>query len=326
MNGKEKILELCNSRLPVSPEQALYVLSVPAPLMPDVFALANRVRLDNCGPRIHLCSIVNAKSGACPEDCAFCAQSARHNTPADVYPMKSGESILHAYGKALELPVDHFGVVTSGASASENDLSVLEQVIQKEQGRHVAWCGSLGSLGENQLKRLKKAGMKRFHHNLETAESFFPNVCTTHTYSDRIKTLRAARRAGMELCCGGILGMGESLEQRVEFAMTLQAEKVDSIPLNFLMPVDGTRFEKLKPMRPLDILRCIAMFRLTNPKAEIKVCAGRTHLRDLQSMIFYAGATGMMIGDLLTIAGRDVAADLQMLKDLEVDDAGNKLD
>ncbi len=165
---------------------------------------------------------------------------------------------------------------------------------------------------------MKEAGLTRFHHNLETAESFFPKICTTHTWRERLAMVRRAKRAGLETCSGGILGLGETLQQRVELAMTLRDEAVDSIPLNFLVPLPGTELEHIEPMKPMDILRAIAMFRLVNTKAEIKVCAGRAHMRDLQSMIFFAGATGMMIGPLLTIAGGDVQSDLTMLQDLEI--------
>lgn len=163
--------------------------------------------------------------------------------------------------------------------------------------------------------------MRRFHHNLECAESFFPQVCSTHSYRLRIDTIRAAREAGLEVCSGGILGLGESLEQRVEFALCLAREAVDSIPLNFLDPIPGTRLESVPPVRPLEMVRAIAMFRMTNPGAEVKVCGGRPHMRDLQSMIFYAGATGMMIGPMLTVAGRDVRQDVRMLEDLEMSGA-----
>jgi biotin synthase len=174
-------------------------------------------------------------------------------------------------------------------------------------------------LNEAQLRRLKDSGVARYHHNLETAESFFPRICSTHGFDDRLLTVRRAKSAGLEICCGGIFGMGESREQRVEFAITLRDEGVHSIPLNFLVPIPGTPVENAEPMRPLEILKTVAMFRLVCQSAEIKVCAGRRHLRDLQSMFLYAGATGIMVGDYLTTAGRPVEEDIQLLKDLEVD-------
>ena len=306
---------------PISSETALALLESGPADLPSIIERAWRVRHRHHGSSVHLCAILNAKSGSCSEDCAFCAQSAHNDIPAaQTYPLHEGDQIADAYQDASQsMPIGHFGIVTSGETLESKELDRVTEVIDSHRGEGAAWCASLGCLERTDFDKLKQAGLKRFHHNLETAESFFPQVCTTHSYADRLRTLHDARAAGLEVCSGGILGMGESLEQRVELALTLQQEQVDSIPLNFLVPVKGARMENIAPLRPLEILRCVAMFRLTNPTAEIKVCAGRGHLRDLQSMIFYAGATGMMVGNLLTIAGRDVQQDLQMVKDLELD-------
>jgi biotin synthase len=219
---------------------------------------------------------------------------------------------------AARYGIDRFGIVTSGCSLDSKGVDVVCGAVRGRKSRSVEWCASLGELDDTALRRLRGAGLVRFHHNIETAESFFPRICTTHSFGDRLAMIRRVRRNGLEVCSGVILGMGESLEQRVEMAEVLRRERVDSIPLNFLVPVPGTRLARVKPMKPLDILRCVAMFRLVNPDAEIKVCAGRLHLRDLQSMVFHAGASGIMVGPLLTVAGRDPAADLQMLRDLEM--------
>lgn len=298
---------------------ALAVLKSTTDEIPEILAAATGMRRRYFGGKKFLCSIVNARSGACPEDCRFCAQSARHNTGIQVYDLMEPDKITRAYREAAKLPISHFGVITSGTSVDGSRLKKICRAVRNYERKGLSWCASLGEVPLDFLKELRKAGVKRYHHNLETAESYFPRVCTTHTYADRIATIRSARKAGLEICSGGILGMGETLKQRVEFALTLSRENVDSIPLNFLMPIKGTKFGNLPPMAPLDILRCIAMFRMTNPRAEVKVCAGRTHMRDVQSMIFYAGATGMMVGRLLTVAGRDVAQDLQMLEDLEIE-------
>ena len=255
----------------LSPEAALEVLQVPAGDLPDVLAAANAVRRRHFGARVHLCSILNAKSGLCPEDCAFCAQSARHQTAVVAYPLQDTSAMAAAYHEAARLPIDRFGVVTSGPHPSPGDLARIAGLMAAEKEPHVAWCASLGALSVEQLRELKQAGLQRFHHNLETAESFFPQVCTTHSYADRLATLRHVRDAGLEICSGGILGLGETLEQRVEFALALAQEQVHSIPLNFLVPVPGTRLAHIPPMKPLDILRSIAMFRLVNLRAEIKI-------------------------------------------------------
>ncbi|MFW6414306.1 MAG: biotin synthase BioB [Verrucomicrobiota bacterium] len=308
-NGRKKSL---------SEEGALAVLTAGSEDIPDIFAAASAIRQCRFGNRISLCSILNAKNGDCGEDCAFCAQSVRHETETSSFALLSEPEMESAFNATGNLPIDHFGIVTSGGSLSGDDLERIAGVISRLKREHTDWCASLGCLSKEALKRLQAAGLQRFHHNLETAESFFPEICTTHTYATRLQTVRAAKEIGLEVCCGGILGLSESLEQRVEFAFTLRREKVDAIPLNFLQPIKGTRLGDLPPMKPWEILKSIAMFRLVNPEAAIKVCAGRLLLRDLQSMIFQAGATGMMIGDLLTIAGRNVNEDLQMLDDLEM--------
>lgn len=318
-NYMNEILEACASSAPVSSEAALAVLNCSTEDMPAIMQVTSEVRRRVFGSRVHLCSILNAKSGACGEDCAFCAQAAVHATDAEVFPISSQQQITEAYDRSAELPIGHFGVVTSGGTLSDTELENIRNALQSQQRPGTNWCASLGCLSRDQLRELKDAGLQRFHHNLETAESYFSEICTTHTYQERLATVRAAKEIGLEVCCGGILGLGESLEQRVEFALALERENVDAIPLNFLIPIDGTRLADREPMRPLEILRAIAMFRLVNPAAEIKICAGRLLLRDLQSMIFQAGATGMMIGPLLTVAGRDVESDLQMLRDLELD-------
>lgn len=307
------------TRQPVSTDAALDILLSTPEDMPAIITAASAVRYHKWGNNVFLCSITNARSGACGEDCRFCAQSAAHNTEIDIYPMRSTDRIRDAYDRAAGLPINHFGVVTSGEALDDNGVETVCRAVRNHTRPGKNWCASLGSLTDDQLTALKQAGLKRFHHNLETSESFFPNVCSTHTFADRLAALRRARAAGLEICAGGILGLGESTEQRVEFAVTLAREQVGSIPLNFHVAIPGTPLDKLMPMRPLEILRTIAMFRLTNPEAEIKVCAGRCHLRDLQCMIFNAGATGMMIGPLLTIAGREVDDDLRMLKDLEME-------
>lgn len=298
--------------------EALGILRAGPDALPAIMATATAVRKQYFGKTLHLCSIVNAKSGACSEDCAFCAQSIHHKTKCNVTGLSSEKQLVAAYAEASRLPISRFGVITSGPAQGAAAVERIAKAVIRSKKTNVEWCASLGGVGAAELRALKKAGVKRFHHNIETAESFFPHVCSTHTHEERLKTIREVRNAGLQVCSGGILGMGESLKQRVEMALVLAREQVDAIPLNFLVPIPGTKLGHIKPMKPLEILKTIAMFRLTNPQAEIKVCAGRIHLRQLQSMIFYAGATGMMIGSLLTVAGCDVKQDIQMLKDLEL--------
>ena len=301
---------------PISRSAAVAVLRARERELPDIFAASSALRSRAFGSRVHLCSIMNARSGGCPEDCAFCAQSARHGAAVEVYGMRSEAQIAARYEEAAELPIDHFGVVTSGGELDDDGVERICRAIRRIPGKTVGWCASVGAIDEGKIARLREAGLARLHHNLETARSFFPRICGSHGFDERLETVRRIKAAGLEVCCGGVLGLGESDEQRVELAETLREEGVDSIPLNFLVPIPGTPLEGRTPMDPFEILKCIAMFRLVNPRTPIKVCAGRTLLRDLQGMIFSAGANGMMIGRLLTVAGGDVESDLRMLEDL----------
>lgn len=307
-NNKEITEDLALSILEATPEQ-----------IPALMAFANSLRIKNFGKEVILCSIVNAKSGSCSEDCAFCAQSAHHSTDVETYDMLEKNNLVDSFKKASDNPIKNFGVVTSGEGLESKDIDTVVEAVKSHDGGNTAWCASLGILDDDELKKLKDAGLQRFHHNIETAESFFGNICTTHTYQERLDMVKRIKKHGMEICCGGLLGLGESLSQRVELAFILRELDVDAIPLNFYIPVEGTKLQNLETMKPLDILKTVMMFRFVNQKSEIKVSAGRVHMRDLQSMIFYAGATGMMIGDLLTVAGRKVEEDLQMLEDLGIE-------
>jgi len=299
---------------PLAEAEALALLEATDEQLPAILAAATAVRRKHFGDDVTLCSILNAKSGLCGEDCIFCAQSGRHDTDVETYPLLADERIEAAYDQAAKLPIGKFGVVTSGKAVSEAELNRLCELIRRCRGP-VDWCASLGTLTEGPLRRLKAAGLTRLHHNLETAESYFPNICTTHTYADRLATVLAAKRAGLEVCCGGLFGLGEQPRHRVELAMALRELAVDSIPLNFLVPIANTPAADLaRPLSPEQILKTIAMFRLVCPAAEIKVCAGRErHLGPREEEIFAAGATGMMIGGYLTVRGRSVEEDLAML-------------
>lgn len=303
---------------PVSKEVALQILTADSADYPMIMAYANELRIKECGPEIHNCSITNAKSGSCSEDCAFCAQSAHHKTEVQSYKMRNSDSLVASYDDNIKNPIDRFGVVTSGEGLNTSDVNTLIEAIETKQIDGKSWCSSAGILTDADIKRLKAAGLTRFHHNVETAESHFPQICTTHSYKERVDMVKRVLDNELSICCGGIIGLGESLEQRYELAKTVHDLGVDSIPVNFHVPVEGTKLDHLEILPPMEILKTISMFRFVNPKAEVKVCAGRIHLRDLQSMVFYAGATGIMVGDLLTIAGRGVKEDVQMLKDLEI--------
>jgi len=286
-----------------------------------LFAEASRIREHFVGNVVHLCSIINAKSGRCAENCAFCAQSAHHDTGAPVYPLVDEDEIVRCAALAEQNGAGCYGIVTSGTRINKGEE--LDRVcravgrIKSETG--ISPSCSLGILDEETALRLKNAGMETYHHNLETARSFFPQICTTHDYEDDVATIRAAKAVGLRVCCGGIFGLGESFAQRIEMALTLRELDVDSIPLNFLNPVAGTRLESADNLNPLECLTIIAIYRFLMPGKRLSVCGGREkNLRELQSWMFLAGADGTMTGNYLTTPGRPPELDRQMLKDLEM--------
>lgn len=284
-------------------------------LLPSADRLARRFK----GWEVELCGILNAKSGKCPENCSFCAQSAHHKTDVDTYALVTEEAMTCAADEAASISANRFGIVTSGTGVKRGEeldriVSAVKKI--KAAGR-ISPCASLGIMDEESLRELKEAGLDSYHHNLETARSFFPEICTTHDYEDDVATVLAAKRAGLKTCCGGIFGLGESAAQRAEMGVTLRELGVDSVPINFLMPVPGTKLEGREEMTPQECLAVIAAYRFLLPEATIKVCAGRDrNLGDLSSWIFYAGANGMMVGHYLTTAGRIPDTDLKMVRDL----------
>ncbi len=286
----------------------------------DLFAVASKIREHFHGKIVDLCSIVNAKSGACSEDCAYCAQSVHHRTNAPVYSLISVDRIVEAAQSAKKNKAKRFCIVTSGRGIeTDEDLENIAQGIRTVREMGLSPCATLGSLTKEQLFYLKQAGLHRFHHNIETSEEHFPLICTTHTFQDRLEVLGHARSLGLSTCSGGILGMGESMEDRIKMALTLRDINVDSVPINFLMPIKGTPLEKTNAITPLEALHSLALFRLILPEKEIRVCGGRGRtLGQLHPLIFAAGADGVMIGNYLTTSGLDPADDLTMLQQLDL--------
>ena len=281
----------------------------------DLFVQANTLRRRYKDERVFTCGIVNAKSGRCSEDCAFCAQSGHHKTHLNVYPLMPKDQIV-AKAKALaESGALRFSIVTSGFQPTRGELAtIFEAVAVIRSQTDLEVCASLGTLTEAMAKALYQSGVSNYHHNLETARSYFKQVCTTHSYNDDINTLILAQKAGMRVCSGGIMGLGESWAQRIELAFTLKELKVDSIPVNFLNPITGTPFEHRPLISPMTALKCIALFRIVNPQKEIVVCGGReVTLKDFQSWVFLAGASGLMVGNYLTTCGRDIETDMEMI-------------
>jgi biotin synthase len=284
----------------------------------DLLAAAGRVRGHFRGETVDICSIVNAKSGACSEDCSYCAQSVHHATTAPVYPLISVEQMAEAAISAKKNGARRFCIVTSGRGIdSHNDLQNIAKGVQRVRDIGLSPCATLGTLTREQLSYLKDAGLHRFHHNIETSREYFPRICTTHTFDERLEVLSHARSLGLSICSGGILGMGESMEDRIRMALTLREIDVDSVPVNFLMPIKGTPFESMHAITPLEALHSLALFRMILPEKEIRVCGGRgTSLGQLHPLIFAAGADGFMIGNYLTTSGLDPEEDLKMIRDL----------
>jgi biotin synthase len=283
-----------------------------------LFSAAACIRERFRGDSLDLCSIVNAKSGACGEDCAFCAQSSHHRTGAPVYPLISVEEMARAAEGARKNGAARFCVVTSGRGIdSREDLENIGRGIRIVKDIGLSPCATLGTLTRDQLEYLRDCGLHRYHHNIETSREYFPKVCSTHTFDERLEVLRTAASLGISTCSGGILGLGESMEDRVSMALSLRDTGVDSIPINFLMPIAGTPLESIRPINPLDALHSISLFRFILPDKEIRVCAGRgTALGQLHPMILLAGADGFMIGNYLTRTGLDPKDDLAMIADL----------
>jgi biotin synthase len=280
---------------------------------------ASQVREAHFGGRVSLCVIINAKSGLCSEDCAFCSQSVRARTEISTYPLLTREQMVDAARSAAASGAARFSLVTSGRGIVSNKEKevILATVAAIREAVDIKVCASLGIVDRPFLAELQAAGVYRFHHNLETAGSFFPEICTTHSFAERMATIEAAKDAGLSVCVGGILGMGESLAQRWELAQAIKELEADAIPLNFLHPLPGTRLADRPMLPPLEALKIIAAFRLTFPDKTIIICGGRQPtLRSLAPLMFAAGANAVMTGDYLTTKGRLPEDDLQMLEDM----------
>ena len=283
-----------------------------------VMAAATEIREHFKGKDIILCGITNAKSGKCPENCFFCAQSAHYETEASTYPLQKTTRIIEEAALAARNGAEFFGIVTSGKTIkTKKEWSKIFKAIERVGQLGLKPCASLGIIDAQKAHDLKAAGLYRYHHNLETSGSFFPNICTTHTYEENVETVRQARAAGLSVCSGGIIGMGEGITHRIELAETLRKLDVDCIPVNILHPVKGTPLSRTAPLPPLEILMTIAVFRFMLPDRDIKLCGGREkNLRQLLPLGIVAGANSLMMGNYLTTEGRASALDIEMITDL----------
>lgn len=314
-----KIAETIIAGEQLSSDDALRLAACSGLDLMQLFVEAGRIREHFMGNAVTLCSIINAKSGRCPENCAFCAQSAHHQTGVSVYPLVDEDELVRCAKGAESVGSSCYGIITSGTTISKGEeldrICASLRRIRSETSINPS-C-SLGIIDYETACILRDAGMVTYHHNLETARSFFPAICSTHDYEEDVKTVRVAKQAGLKVCSGGIFGLGESMEQRIEMMLTLRELEVDSIPVNFLDPVEGTLLAGADYLTPLECLKIIAICRFLLPNRQIKVCGGRErNLRELQSWIFMAGASGMMTGNYLTKLGRNPEVDCRMVADL----------
>lgn len=299
----------------ISKKDALSIIKISGTDIFSLFASANKIRQHFRKDIIGLCSIVNAKSGACPEDCSFCAQSSKCKADVEVYPLLSKKIVIQKAREAKKSGIKRFSVVTSGRKVSQKNLIQIADMISEIRKLGLLPCASLGIVNSEELLILKNAGLDRYHHNLETSEGFFHKICTTHTYSDKISTVEAAISNRLSVCSGGIFGMGETWQDRINMAFTLKELEVDSIPINFLIPIQGTSLEDREYLHPFEALKIVSLFRFILPQKEIRLCGGRMQiLGDFNSIAFLAGADGMITGNYLTTWGRRPEDDLRLIE------------
>jgi biotin synthase len=315
----DDMIEIALKGQSISSDKALQLESFTHEELDYLFIGTDRIRDKFKGEDVKICSIVNAKSGRCVEDCSFCAQSSSFQTDAPETELMSVDEMVAAAKEAEAFGANEFSIVASGTKM--DDRKELDKVIAAvrriKAETKLETCCSLGLMELDDLKELKAAGLDRCHHNLETAASFFNNIVTTHTYEDEVKAVQNAKEAGLQVCVGGIFGMGETFAQRVELAFSIRDLGTQSLPINFLKPIDGTGLDHLETIEYYDALKTIALLRLVLPKIDLFVCGGREEvMTDKQEQLFSAGANGILGGNYLTTKGQDPKRDIEMIQSL----------
>lgn len=278
---------------------------------------ADAIRKKFCGDAFDLCTIINGKSGRCSEDCKYCAQSRCYQAEVEEYPLLEKEQIEKEAEYNGRKGVLRFSVVTAGRKLSDREIDALCETYRSiKEKDSILLCASHGMLNEDQFRKLKEAGVSRYHNNLESCEAFFPNICTTHSYQDKIRTIRAAQKAELEVCSGGIIGMGETMEHRIDLALALRELSIRSVPINVLNPIPGTPFENREKLTVDEVKRTVAVFRFALPNAFLRLAGGRGLLGDKGESVFRSGANAAISGDMLTTAGINIDTDKQMVKKL----------
>lgn len=315
MNMVEQLKVKVLSGGQISREEALLLADAP---LDELTQAADEIRRQICGTGFDLCTIVNGKCGLCSEDCKYCAQSAHYHTPCEEhYPLLDTDTLLEGAKHNEAQGVLRYSIVTSGKRLSDREVEqVCESIRAIRRETSIQVCVSFGLLNEEQFRKLRGAGASRVHCNLESSARYFPKVCTTHTYEEKIETLKAAKRAGLSICSGGILGLGETMEDRIDMVLTARSLGVKSIPMNLLNPIPGTPYEHRAPLTNEEACRCAALFRFLIPNASIRLAGGRGLVGDRGEACFRSGANAAISGDMLTTAGITVETDLALIKEL----------
>ncbi len=317
---REKLREIVDRSLngeQITFEDGLFILNYPDELIGQLIEEVKKIRETVFGNQVEFCSLINAKNGACSEDCSFCAQSSKYPTPINAYPLVSKKELLEGAEKAVSIKANRYCIVTSGRRASEEEVKQIADAVKEIREKYpIKVCVSLGSIDEKSLKKLKDAGVDRVNHNLETSKRFFPNIVTTHPWEERYETIKNIQKVGLSTCTGGIFGLGETDEDIVDLAMTYRQLKVDSIPLNFLIPIPGTPLENAKKLTPERCLKIISLFKVFNPWSELRLCGGREQNLGKYHDTAMEIANCLMAGGYLTRAGRAPGKDEEMVKKL----------
>ena len=295
-------------------EEALFLYGQP---LEELCESADRVRRRFCSSQFDLCTIINGKSGRCSENCRFCAQSAHHHTCVEEYPLLPADEIVAQAKRNHEQGVLRYSIVTSGKRLSDAEVDQMCEVVRRiKEEVGISVCVSFGLLSEGQFRKLKEAGVERVHNNLETSRENFPNICTTHTFDEKVAAIRAAQAAGLSVCSGGIMGLGESVEDRIDMALSLRELGIKSVPVNMLNPIPGTPLEGNEKLTPEEMRRIVAVYRFLLPEAFIRLAGGRGLLPDKGKSCFASGANAAISGDMLTTAGITTKTDLEILDEL----------
>lgn len=307
---KEKVI----AGYQINKQEALALLEVP---LADLAIAANEIRKHFCGNDFDICTIINGKSGRCSENCKYCAQSAHYKTKVETYPLLNTNPILKEAQYNYDKGVARYAVVTSGKRLSDAEIDKLAKSLQEVKNKcGIKLCVSGGLLNEEQFKKLNNVGVERIHNNLETSRKHFSDVCTTHTFDEKIEAIKAAQRAGMTVCSGGIMGIGETMEDRIDMAFELRKLKVDSVPINRLNPIPGTPYENNKPVTDDEMRRIIAIYRFILPTLFIRLAGGRGLFKDKGKACLQSGANAVISGDMLTTSGISIDTDIKMIKEL----------